>query len=62
MNKYNMQKIIKNYAGDQNSVVYTFYNIKNVRDISGRLQLNLSGRGQLYQYHTFTNNYQICNE
>jgi len=39
------------------TAVYTFYNIENPRDVSGRRQLNLSGggdnficRGQLDQY------------
>lgn len=31
-----MQKIIKNYTSAQNSAVYTFYYIKNTRNVSGR--------------------------
>lgn len=35
MNKHTVQKIIKNDASAQNSAVYTFYYIKNTRDVSG---------------------------
>lgn len=45
MNKYNMEKIIKMYTGDQNSAIYVLYNIKNTRDVSGE--------GQLDQYLVF---------
>lgn len=57
-----MQKI-KNYAGGQNSIVNTFYNIKNTIDLhlaSCRHQLNLSSGDQLDQYQNFIFSISKC--